>query len=116
VGGLLVYEYQPNVLHAKLALIDDDWGTVGSFNAIAPGLWWANETNLVVRGADFARALAHVFEHDLQQALRVDDAWLRRQPRLWRAWRAFAASVYRVLERLDVLLGPRRKAGAERRS
>jgi cardiolipin synthase len=107
--GLLVYEYQPNVLHAKLALIDDDWGTVGSFNAISPGLWWANETNLVVRSADFVRALSSVFEHDLQQALQVDDAWLRRQPLLCRAWRAFAASVYRVLERLDVLLGPRQK-------
>jgi cardiolipin synthase len=108
--GLSVYEYQPSVMHAKFALIDDDWGTVGSFNAIAPGLWWANETNLVVRDAGFVSALARVFERDLQQSLAIDDAWLRRESRLRRAWRAFARTVYRALERLDVLLGPRRQA------
>lgn len=106
---LLVFEYQPNVLHAKLALIDDDWGTVGSFNAIAPGLWWANETNLVVRDVAFASALRRVFEQDLAQSLAIDAAWLGRQTIVWRIWRRFAAIVYRLLERLDVLFGPRRR-------
>jgi cardiolipin synthase len=107
-GGLLVYEYEPRVLHAKFAVIDDDWGTVGSFNAISPGLWWANETNLVIRDAGFARALAQVFELDLKQSAVVDAAWLARQPWWLRVWRAFAIFVYRCLERLDFLFGPRR--------
>lgn len=113
--GLLIYEYQPNVLHAKLALIDDDWGTVGSFNAIAPGVWWANETNLVVQDVGFVRALRRVFEQDLAQAIAVDAAWLTRESLLGRAWRAFAAGVYRLLERLDVVLGPRRRASSAER-
>jgi cardiolipin synthase A/B len=106
-GGLHVYEYEPHVLHAKLAVIDDDWSTIGSFNAISPGLWWANETNLVIRDADFARALAHVFELDLAQSRAVDAAWLARQPVWLRVWRAFAIFVYRWLERLGVWLGPK---------
>jgi cardiolipin synthase len=106
---LLVYEYQPNVLHAKLALIDDDWGTVGSFNAIAPGLWWANETNLVVQDAGFVDALRRLFEQDLTRSELVDAAWLARESWAVRIWRRFAAVVYRGLERLDVLLGPRRR-------
>lgn len=114
--GLLLYEYQPNVLHAKLALIDDDWATVGSFNAIAPGLWWANETNLVVRDATFTEALAGVFEHDLGQSLAVDDAWLARESWPRRIWQAFAATVYRLLERLDVVLGPRPRTPEETRA
>jgi cardiolipin synthase len=114
--GLLLFEYQPNVLHAKFALIDDDWGTVGSFNAIAPGLWWANETNLVVKDATFTEALADVFEHDLQQSLAVDDAWLARESWPRRAWQSFAATIYRLLERLDVVLGPRLRRAAVTRA
>lgn len=107
-GGLQVYEYEPRVLHAKFAVIDDDWSTVGSFNAISPGLWWANETNLVIRDAGFASALAHVFALDLSQSAAIDAAWLARQSVWLRLWRAFAIFVYRCLERLDVLFGPRR--------
>jgi cardiolipin synthase A/B len=107
-GGLRVYEYEPRVLHAKFAVIDDDWSTVGSFNAISPGLWWANETNLVVLDSAFAHALAQVFELDLAQSATIDADWLRRQPRWRLLWRAFAIFVYRCLERLDVLLGPKR--------
>ena len=106
-GGLRVYEYDPRVLHAKFAVIDDDWSTVGSFNAISPGLWWANETNVVIRDTAFARALAQVFEIDLARSSPIDAAWLRRQPAWIRLWRAFAIFVYRCLERLDVLFGPK---------
>ena len=107
-GGLLVYEYQPRVLHTKLAVIDDDWSTVGTFNAISPGLWWANETNLVIVDRGFARALARVFEIDLSRSLPIDADWLARQQFWARLWRAFAIAVYRGLERLDILLGPKR--------
>jgi cardiolipin synthase len=107
-AGFRVYEYEPRVLHAKFAVIDDDWSTVGSFNAISPGLWWANETNLVIRNGAFARALAHVFELDLARAAPIDVVWLQRQPLWVRVWRALAIFVYRCLERLDVLFGPKR--------
>ncbi len=107
-AGLLVYEYEPCVMHAKFALVDDEWSTVGSFNAISPGLWWANETNLIVRDVDFASALSRVFERDLSRSTLVDAAWLSRQPVWLRLWRAFAIFVYRSLERLDVVLGPKR--------
>jgi cardiolipin synthase len=107
-GGLRVYEYEPRVMHTKFAVIDDDWSTVGTFNAISPGLWWANETNLVVRDRNFATAVAGVFELDLAQSTPVDAAWLSRQPFWARLWRAFAILVYRGLERFDILLGPKR--------
>lgn len=107
-GGLRVFEYQPSVMHAKLAVIDDDWGTVGTFNAITPGLWWANETNLVVRDGRFASALARVFEIDLARSTPIDGEWLARQPVWLRLWRAFAILIYRTIERLDLLLGPKR--------
>ena len=107
-GGLLVYEYEPRVLHAKFAIIDDDWSTVGTFNAISPGLWWANETNVVIRDAGVVNALMRVFELDLSQSAPIDAAWLMRQPTWLRLWRTFAIFVYRCLERLDFLLGPKR--------
>src|SRR6185436_10963869 len=33
--GLRVFEYQPCMLHSKFAVVDDDWCTVGTFNANA---------------------------------------------------------------------------------
>jgi cardiolipin synthase len=107
--GLQVYEYEPSVLHAKFAVIDDDWGTVGSFNAIAPGMWWANETNVVVQSGSFARILARIFERDQGRSLTVDDAWLKKQPLLARAGRRLAVFIYRLLEHLDVILGPKQR-------
>jgi cardiolipin synthase len=106
-SGLRVYEYEPSVLHAKFAVIDEDWSTVGSFNAISPGLWWANETNLIIRDSAFARAIAQVFELDLARSAPIDAAWLRSQPMWLRLFRAFAIFVYRCLERLDVFFGPK---------
>ena len=70
-------------------------------NAISAGLWWANETNLVVRDAGFGSALERIFELDLAKSTLIDEAWLRRQPVWLRVWRAFAIFVYRCLERLD---------------
>lgn len=71
-GGIQVFEYGPRVLHSKFVVIDDDWCTIGSFNATTPGLWWANETNVVVLDRPFTQALATVFLNDLEHCHRIE--------------------------------------------
>lgn len=57
--GVQVYEYTPAFLHAKVALVDDDWATVGSSNIDPLSLLLNLEANLIVRDGDFVARLAH---------------------------------------------------------
>jgi len=56
-AGVEIYEYQASYLHAKVAVADGEWATIGSFNIDPFSLLLAREANLVVRDAGFAGAL-----------------------------------------------------------
>jgi cardiolipin synthase len=60
--GVRVYEYMPAFLHAKVALVDGDWATVGSSNIDPLSLLLNLEANVVVRDPDFTAHLALRFE------------------------------------------------------
>jgi cardiolipin synthase len=96
--GLRIFEYQPKVMHSKFVLVDDDWGTVGSFNAISPGVWWANETNIVVHDGPFIAELARVFENDVAQSQPITGTWTARRAWPSRAWELCLARAYRAAE------------------
>jgi len=66
-GGIHIHEYQSGFLHAKVAVIDDDWATVGSSNIDPLSLLVAREANVVVENADFAGRL----RESLRQAIAV---------------------------------------------
>jgi len=109
--GLVVLEFQGRVMHSKFAIVDDDWATVGTFNAMTPGIWWANETNVVVHDRRFADELARVFERDVARSIVITLGWTRQRPRHRRLWERFAAALYRLVERTlvtarRVLRGP----------
>jgi cardiolipin synthase len=69
--GVQVYEYTPAFLHAKVAVIDDDWATVGSSNIDPLSLLLNLEANVVVRDAGFAAELALRFEAAVQASREV---------------------------------------------
>ncbi len=50
-----VYEWQPSVLHAKLAIVDDVWMTVGSFNLNHLSAYGSIELNMDVQDENFVR-------------------------------------------------------------
>jgi cardiolipin synthase len=56
-AGIEVYEYQPSYLHAKVAVIDTSWATVGSSNIDPFSLLLAREANLIINDAGFAQSL-----------------------------------------------------------
>ncbi|MFC5481295.1 cardiolipin synthase ClsB [Massilia suwonensis] len=59
--GIHVVEYRKTQLHAKIAVVDDDWSTVGSSNCDGLSLFVNQEANIVVKNAAFARAVrAHI--------------------------------------------------------
>src|SRR5690606_8307328 len=54
-AGIRIFEYRKSFLHAKVAVIDDHWATVGSSNIDPFSLLVAREANVAVRDRGFAR-------------------------------------------------------------
>jgi len=67
-AGVEIHEYSPSFLHAKVAVIDGRWATVGSSNLDPLSLLLAREANVVVDDAAFAQQL----RERLMQAIRVE--------------------------------------------
>jgi cardiolipin synthase len=56
-AGIRIFEYQNSFLHAKVAVIDEQWATVGSSNIDPFSLLLSREANLVVLDRNFAEEL-----------------------------------------------------------
>lgn len=77
-AGIEIYEYTRSELHAKVAVVDECWATVGSSNLDPFSLVLAREANVVVVDAVLARKL----RASLEEALRFG---AKRVPRmLWK--------------------------------
>lgn len=67
-AGVEIHEYEPSFLHAKVAVIDRRWATVGSSNLDPLSLLLAREANVVVVDERFAQELrarlVQAMEHD----------------------------------------------------
>lgn len=56
-AGIEIYAYSSGFLHAKVAVIDQNWSTVGSSNLDPLSLLLAREANVVVQNSSFAESL-----------------------------------------------------------
>ena len=79
-AGVEIYEYHASFLHAKVAVVDGKWLTVGSSNLDPFSLLLAREANVVVHDAALAQALQTSLANAIEQgAARVDpQAYLSR--------------------------------------
>jgi cardiolipin synthase len=72
-AGVEIHEYSVSFLHAKVAVIDSRWATVGSSNLDPLSLLLAREANVVVEDPAFARELRTQLEQAIEQGgMRVD--------------------------------------------
>lgn len=82
-AGVEIHEYSVSFLHAKVAVIDRHWATVGSSNLDPLSLLLAREANVVVDDAFFAQDLRARLEHAMVHGgARVDPAVDANRP--WR--------------------------------
>lgn len=70
-SGVRVYELQIAVLHAKTAVIDRIWSTVGSTNIDMRSFLHNYELNAVVLDPEFGLALESAFEEDLRYSIEM---------------------------------------------
>jgi cardiolipin synthase len=97
-AGVRIFEHKRGFLHAKVAVVDNAWATVGSSNIDPFSLLLAREANIVVRDAAFAAtlrgSLLRALENDAAE-MRAED--LQRRPLLVRALSWFAYALVRLM-------------------
>ena len=88
-GGVEIWEYHKSFMHAKVAVIDRRWATVGSSNIDPFSLLLSREANVVVNDTGLAAELRQdLFQHMAEGGRKVCPAgWQRRHPvarlRVW---------------------------------
>ncbi len=83
-SGVKIYEHSNSLLHAKTAVIDKVWSTVGSTNLDLLSLLHNDEVNAVVLNRQFAAEMEQMFVRDLAGSRQIhwddwkDRPWLPR--------------------------------------
>ncbi|PXW91225.1 cardiolipin synthase [Nitrosomonas sp. Nm84] len=95
-ANVKIYERQDALLHAKTALVDDVWSTIGSTNLDWRSFLNNQEINAIILGADFGTQMHALFEQDLESSKQVVlEEWRKRSigvrikeraARLWARW------------------------------
>ncbi|HSS46451.1 MAG TPA: phospholipase D-like domain-containing protein, partial [Burkholderiales bacterium] len=83
-AGVEIYEYHKSFMHAKVAVVDGGWATVGSSNIDPFSLLLAREANVVVQDRKFAGELRkNLMQAVAEGAMQVVHERWEHQP-LWR--------------------------------
>jgi len=97
-AGVEIHEYTVGFLHAKVAVIDGHWATVGSSNLDPLSLLLAREANVVVDDAAFAQELRLRLEQAISHdGVRVDPEAYANRPWRQRFLERIAYGVMRIL-------------------
>lgn len=79
--GVRLYERRGVIMHAKTAVIDGVWSTVGSTNIDLWSFLRDNELNAVILSRDFANRMEAMFQRDLCDSDEITSkSWQRRSP------------------------------------
>ena len=74
-----IYEREDALLHAKTALIDGVWSTIGSTNLDWLSLAYNQEINAVVLGQEFGTQMRALFDKDIESSRLVTlEKWQQR--------------------------------------
>lgn len=102
-SGVRIVEYRKTQLHGKVAVIDDEWSTVGSSNWDGLSLLINHEANVVVKDAVFARALRKTIEDAVAEGVVVRMEDYVNIPWYQRAWYGAASMLYKGILRIVTL-------------
>jgi cardiolipin synthase A/B len=78
-AGVKIFEWREALLHAKTAVIDSRWSSIGSTNLDWRSFVHNYEADLIVLGSGFAREMERRFELDVEAAVAVSlEEWKQR--------------------------------------
>lgn len=99
-AGVRIVEYRKTQLHAKVAVVDDNWATVGSSNCDALSLFVNQEANIVVRDGKFTASLGHQIERGVAEGVQVCMEDLRKLSWVRRCGHEMAYLLYKLTMRI----------------
>ena len=102
-SGVRLFEYRRTQLHAKVAVIDDQWATVGSSNCDGLSLFVNHEANLVVQDRALAKDLGGQIRRGIRDAVEIEAKDFARIPWFKRLWYGLSFLVYRGVMRVVTL-------------
>ncbi len=95
-AGVEIWEWQPSILHAKLALIDDEWVCLGSYNLNYLSDFGSTECNIEIRNKEFLESCLNEINQDLQKnALKINHLLFFKKINLFQSLRNYLA--YRIM-------------------
>lgn len=94
-AGVRIVEYRQSQLHAKAAIVDDAWATIGSSNYDGFSLFVNQEANVVIHNRTFVDTLRTEIEHGMVGTNEVMLADYLTIPWYRRVWYRVAFEVYR---------------------
>jgi cardiolipin synthase len=95
--GVKIIEYHKTQLHGKVAVVDDEWATVGSSNYDGLSLFVNQEANVVISDAAFARSLRQQIQSGIAEGVEVLAAEFAHTPWYRRARHMLAFFLYRTV-------------------
>jgi len=98
--GVNIVEYQKSQLHAKVAVIDDDWATIGSCNCDGLSLFLNQEANILIKDKSFSTQLAAAILRGVADGERIDPADYNNISWHRKFWYGCAFFIYTLLMRL----------------
>jgi cardiolipin synthase len=102
-AGVRIFEYCERPLHGKVALVDDEWATVGSSNLDPLSLALNLEANVMIRDRGFNRQLDASLQRLLRHSCKEIKAANLRESGLGRALRGFL--LFHILRRYPAWIG-----------
>lgn len=97
-AGIKIYEYQKSFLHAKVAVIDQYWSTVGSSNIDPLSLLMAQEANVMVLDQAFAMELRTTLQRAMEDSRPVSKIYWGKQSWINRSLNWISYYIVRILQ------------------
>jgi cardiolipin synthase len=82
-NNIELYEWNKSVLHGKVALVDNKWATIGSFNLNHLSSYGSIETNVAIESAKFAKTLASELNTVISQCEKITLETIKRKRNLF---------------------------------
>jgi cardiolipin synthase A/B len=102
-AGVQIFEYCERPLHGKVAIVDDEWATIGSSNLDPLSLSLNLEANVVIRDRAFNTRLSQTLQQLMQDSCRKIDIAELKESSWWRLLRGYL--LFHLLRRYPAWLG-----------
>lgn len=102
-AGVRIYEYCERPLHGKVAVVDDEWATVGSSNLDPLSLSLNLEANVMIRDRAFNHTLMQSLQRLMDESCKQIDIRNLKESGWWRLLRS--SILFHLLRRYPAWLG-----------